>query len=82
LNSLVKKLSKKPQDLIYISDDIALEYYRSKKAFEVSIPPNQTGGEQLYGMQYSSNESIKEEKERLYPIIDRINERFDTALTQ
>jgi len=50
-----------------------LEYYRNKKAFEVSIPPNQTGEEQLYGMQYSNNESIEEE--RLSPIIDRINER-------
>ncbi|AOM84470.1 type I restriction endonuclease subunit R [Salisediminibacterium beveridgei] len=81
LTYLLKKLPKKPQDPIYISDDVALEYYRNEKVFEGSISLNQQGGEALSPAQHGTAGSTEEEKERLSSIIERINERFGTYFT-
>lgn len=78
LSSLLKKLPKKPGDPVYISDDVALEYYRNEKAFEGSISLDPTGGEQLLPSQHGSAGGKEEEKERLSSIIDRMNDRFGT----
>lgn len=78
LSSLLKKLPKKPGDPVYISDDVALEYYRNEKAFEGSISLDPTGGEQLLPSQHGSAGGREEEKERLSSIIDRMNDRFGT----
>src|SRR5699024_3533308 len=82
LSSLLKKLPKKSEDPVYISDDVALEYYRNEKAFEGSISLDTTGGEQLSPPQHGSGGGLEEEKERLSSIIDRINNRFGTDFTE
>ncbi|SIS66580.1 type I restriction endonuclease subunit R [Salimicrobium salexigens] len=81
-SSLLKKLPKKPEDPVYLSDDVALEYYRNEKSFEGSISLDSTGGEHLSPSQYGSAGSGEEEKERLSSIIERMNERFGTEFTQ
>ncbi len=78
LSSLLKKLPKKSGDPVYISDDVALEYYRNEKAFEGSISLDTEGGEHLYPTQHGGASRVEEEKERLSSIIDRINDRFGT----
>src|SRR5699024_2372642 len=82
LSSLLKKLPKKPVDPVYISDEVALEYYRNEKAFEGTIPLDSTGGEHLYPTQHGGASRVEEEKERLSSIIDRINDRFGTDFTE
>src|SRR5699024_12181471 len=82
LSSLLKKLPKKPVDPVYISDEVALEYYRNEKAFEGTIPLDSTGGEHLYPTQHGGASRVEEEKERVSSIIDRINDRFGTDFTE
>lgn len=82
LSSLLKKLPKKPTDQVYISDDLALEYYRNQKSFEGSISLDSTGGENLYPTEHGGASRVEEEKERLSSIINRINERFGTEFTE
>lgn len=82
LSSLLKKLPKTSEDPVYISDDVALEYYRNEKAFEGSISLESTGGEYLYPTQHGGGSRVEEEKERLSSIIDRINDRFGTDFTE
>ncbi|ASK61344.1 restriction endonuclease subunit R [Virgibacillus phasianinus] len=81
LSSLLKKLPRKPEDPVFLSDDVALEYYRNEKTFEGSIMLNETGGEYLTPGQYGSAAGGEEEKERLSSIIDRMNDRFGTEFT-
>ncbi|GEK59407.1 restriction endonuclease subunit R [Marinococcus halophilus] len=81
LSSLMKKLPRKAEDPVYLSDDVALEYYRNEKSFEGSISLDETGGENLDPGQHGGVGSKEEEKERLSSIIDRINERFGTEFT-
>lgn len=66
----------------YLSDDVALEYYRNEKTFEGSISLNETGGEYLTPGQHGSAGGREEEKERLSSIIERMNDRFGTEFTQ
>ncbi|MDO6654996.1 type I restriction endonuclease [Anaerobacillus sp. 1_MG-2023] len=82
LSSLLKKLPRKPEDPVYLSDDVALEYYRNEKSFEGSIILNETGGAYLTPSQYGSAAGREEEKERLSSIIDRMNDRFGTEFTE
>ncbi|MDQ0481535.1 type I restriction endonuclease subunit R [Guptibacillus hwajinpoensis] len=82
LSSLLKKLPRKPEDPVYLSDDVALEYYRNEKSFEGSIILNETGGAYLTPSQYGSAAGGEEEKERLSSIIDRMNDRFGTEFTE
>ncbi len=82
LSSLLKKLPRKAEDPVYLSDDVALEYYRNEKTFEGSIMLNQAGGEYLTPGQYGSAAGGEEEKERLSSIIDRLNDRFGTEFTE
>lgn len=82
LSSLLKKLPRKPEDPVYLSDDVALEYYRNEKTFEGSIMINETGGEYLTPGQYGSVAGGEEEKERLSSIINRMNDRFGTEFTE
>lgn len=82
LSALLKKLPRKPEDPVYISDDVALEYYRNDKTFEGSITLNESGGEYLTPSQHGSAGGKEEEMERLSSIIERMNERFGTEFTQ
>ncbi|MFB4165468.1 type I restriction endonuclease subunit R [Alteribacillus sp. JSM 102045] len=82
LSYLLKKLPRKPQDPVYLSDDVALKYYRNEKVFEGSISLTEEGGQNLNPTQYGGSGSKEEEKERLSSIIDRINERFGTEFTE
>lgn len=79
MSYLLRKLPKKPNERIYLADDVALEYYRNKKTFDGQIeleikgrvdidPPQHAGG----GL------APEEEKERLSSIIDRMNDMFGT----
>src|SRR5699024_5668533 len=81
LSSLLKKLPKNSEDPVYISDDVALEYYRNEKAFDGSISLDSMGGENLYPTQHGGAGRVEEEKERLSSIIDRMNDRFGTDFT-
>ncbi|MFA9559668.1 type I restriction endonuclease subunit R [Evansella sp. AB-rgal1] len=82
LSSLLKKLPRKAEDPVYLSDDVALEYYRNEKTFEGSISLNETGGEYLTPGKHGSAAGGEEKKERLSSIIERMNERFGTEFTQ
>ncbi|UCZ53721.1 DEAD/DEAH box helicase family protein [Bacillus shivajii] len=82
LSSLLKKLPRKAEDPVYLSDDVALEYYRNEKTFEGSISLDETGGEYLIPGQHGTAAGGEEEKERLSSIIERMNERFGTEFTQ
>lgn len=79
LNYMLRKLPKKPNERVYLADDVALEYYRNEKVFEGSIALEQQGRANLDGQQHGgSATSPEEEKERLSSIIDRMNEKFGT----
>src|SRR5699024_1845526 len=79
LNYMLKKLPKKPNERIYLADDVALEYYRNDKVFEGSIALEQQGQVNLDGQQHGGSASQpEEEKEKLSSIIERMNERFGT----
>lgn len=80
LNYMLKKLPKKPNERIYLADDVALEYYRNDKVFEGSIALEQQGQVNLDGQQHGGSAGQpEEEKEKLSSIIERMNERFGTT---
>ncbi|GAA0607720.1 DEAD/DEAH box helicase family protein [Virgibacillus siamensis] len=79
LNYMLRKLPKKPNERLYLADDVALEYYRNEKVFEGSIGLEQQGQVNLDGQQHGGSASNpEEEKEKLSSIIERMNERFGT----
>ncbi|SER90869.1 type I restriction endonuclease subunit R [Salisediminibacterium halotolerans] len=82
LSYLLKKLPRKPREPVYISDDVALEYYRNEKVFEGSISLATEGEQTLPPTQYGGSAGSEEEKERLSTIIERINERFGTDFNE
>lgn len=79
LSYLLRKLPKKPNEHIYLADDVALEYYRNQKVFEGSIELEAKGRVDIDPPQHAGGGSApEEEKERLSSIIDRMNEKFGT----
>lgn len=79
LSYLLRKLPKKPNEHIYLADDVALEYYRNEKIFEGSIQLETQGQANIDPAQHAGSVSRPEEaKERLSSIIDRMNDKFGT----
>lgn len=79
LNYMLRKIPKKPNEQIYLADDVALEYYRNDKVFEGSIALEEQGQVNLDGPQHGGSASQPEEKkEKLSSIIERMNKHFGT----
>jgi len=79
LSYLLRKLPKKPNERIYLADDVALEYYRNQKVFEGQIQLETQGRVDIDPPQHAGGGAApEEEKERLSSIIDRMNEKFGT----
>src|SRR5690625_6058753 len=81
LSYLLRKLPKKPNERLYLADDVALEYYRNEKVFEGSIELEKRGNVDLEPQQHAGGGAAEDEKERLTSIIDRMNERFGTEFS-
>ena len=81
LSYLLRKLPKKPNERLYLADDVALEYYRNEKVFEGNIELEKKGNVDLEPQQHAGGGAAEDEKERLTSIIDRMNERFGTEFS-
>src|SRR5699024_10375670 len=81
LNYMLRKLPKKPNERLYLADDVALEYYRNEKVFEGNIELEKKGNVDLEPQQHAGGGAAEDEKERLTSIIDRMNERFGTEFS-
>ncbi|MED3575868.1 type I restriction endonuclease subunit R [Cytobacillus praedii] len=78
LNYLLKKLPKIGSEVVYLADDIALQYYRNEKVFEGNISLAIQGGSELKPTAHGKGTGKEEEKEKLSSIIDRLNDKFGT----
>lgn len=78
LSYLLRKLPKKPNERVYLADDVALEYYRNQKVFEGQIQLEIQGEVKIDPAQHAGGPAPEEEKERLSSIIDRMNDKFGT----
>src|SRR5690625_3669324 len=78
LNYMLRKLPKKPNERVYLADDVALEYYRNQKVFEGNIELETQGKVNIDPPQHAGGTAPEEEKERLSSIIDRMNDKFGT----
>jgi type I restriction enzyme R subunit len=79
LSYLLRKLPRKPNERLYLADDVALEYYRNQKVFDGRIELETQGQANIDPSQHAGSASRpEEEKERLSSIIDRMNEKFGT----
>src|SRR5699024_547202 len=78
LSYLLRKLPKKPNERVYLADDVALEYYRNQKVFEGQIQLETQGKVNIDPAQHAGGAAPEEEKEKLSSIIDRMNEKFGT----
>ncbi len=78
LSYLLRKLPKKPNERLYLADEVALEYYRNQKVFEGQIQLETQGRVDIDPPQHAGGAAPEEEKERLSSIIDRMNEKFGT----
>lgn len=82
LSYLLRKLPKKPNERLYLADDVALEYYRNDKVFEGSIGLEKKGIVDINPTQHAGGGAGPEdEKERLTSIINRMNEKFGTEFS-
>ncbi|AEE92345.1 putative type I restriction-modification system (HsdR) [Tepidanaerobacter acetatoxydans Re1] len=83
LTYLLKKLRKEKGSTIHLADEIALEYYTTKKTFEGSIS---LGGNYenvpVSPPRYGGGKVRENQKEYLSSIIERLNERFGTDFTK
>ncbi|WP_083511785.1 type I restriction endonuclease subunit R [Alicyclobacillus acidiphilus] len=82
LNYLLKKLPKNQSEVVYLADEIALEYYRNTMVFEGSISLEVQGGAELNPTSHGGGGGKEEPKDRLSAIINRLNERFGTDFTE
>src|SRR5699024_5145560 len=79
LNFMLQKIPKKPNERIYLADDVALEYYRNEKVFEGNIGLEKQVQVDLEPQKHGGSAGVpEEEKEKLSSIIERMNERFGT----
>src|SRR5699024_6502236 len=53
LSYLLRKLPKKPNERLYLADDVALEYYRNEKVFEGNIELEKKGNVDLEPQQHA-----------------------------
>jgi len=83
LTYLLKKLPKEKGSTIHLADEIALEYYTTKKTFEgsISLTPDD-GNVPITPVMFAGTGAKEDKKEYLSSIIDRLNERFGTNFTK
>lgn len=78
---LLRKLPKDKSSAVNLTDEIALEYYTTKKTFDGSISlPSGEQSSPLPPAKYSGGKS-KESADHLSTIIEKLNERFGTDFT-
>jgi len=83
LSYLIKKLPRGIIEKVNLSDEVALEYYATKKIFEGSITVDEEGNyTPLTPSQFAGSGRKEDEKEELSMIIDRLNQRFGTDFTE
>ncbi len=83
LTYLLKKLPKKKGSNVHLADEIALEYYTTKKTFEGSISLSSDDENVPVTPVKFAGTGVKEEQEEyLSSIIERLNKRFGTDFTK
>lgn len=83
LTYLLKKLPKEKGSTIHLADEIALEYYTTKKTFEgnISLTPEDENIP-VSPVKFPGTGVKEEQAEYLSSIIDRLNKRFGTDFTK
>lgn len=82
LNYLLKKLPKHISDAVYLADSIALEYYRNSEIFSGEMALESRGEYELSPTSHGSGGGQEEQKEKLSSIINKLNERLGTNLSE
>jgi type I restriction enzyme R subunit len=83
LTYLLKKLPKEKGSTVHLADEIALEYYTTKKTFEgsISLTPEDENVP-LTPVKFAGTGVKEEQEEYLSSIIERLNKRFGTNFTK
>ncbi len=78
---LIKKLPKQNQSkLLFLDDEVSLQYYRIQKIFEGSISLNKSNP--LENFIYSGKSKPEEVKANLSELVENLNNRFSTNFTK
>jgi len=83
LTYLLKKLPKEKGSTVHLADEIALEYYTTKKTFEgsISLTPEDENVP-VTPVKFAGTGVKEEQEEYLSSIIERLNKRFGTNFTK
>ncbi|MEG6569263.1 type I restriction endonuclease subunit R [Thermoanaerobacterium thermosaccharolyticum] len=83
LTYLLKKLPKEKGSTVHLADEIALEYYTTKKTFEgsISLTPDDENVP-VTPVKFAGTVVKEEQEEYLSSIIERLNKRFGTDFTK
>ncbi|TZE82096.1 type I restriction endonuclease subunit R [Calorimonas adulescens] len=83
LTYLLKKLPKEKGSTVHLADEIALEYYTTKKTFEgsISLTPDDENVP-VIPVKFAGTGVKEEQEEYLSSIIERLNKRFGTDFTK
>ena len=83
LTYLLKKLPKEKGSTVHLADEIALEYYTTKKTFEgsISLTPEDENVP-VTPVKFAGTGVKEEQEEYLSSIIERLNKRFGTDFTK
>ena len=83
LTYLLKKLPKEKGSTVHLADEIALEYYTTKKTFEgsISLTPDDENVP-VTPVKFAGTGVKEEQEEYLSSIIERLNKRFGTNFTK
>lgn len=83
LTYLLKKLPREKGSTVHLADEIALEYYTTKKTFEgsISLTPEDENVP-VTPVKFAGTGVKEEQEEYLSSIIERLNKRFGTDFTK
>lgn len=83
LTYLLKKLPREKGSTVHLADEIALEYYTTKKTFEgsISLTPDDENVP-VTPVKFAGTGVKEEQEEYLSSIIERLNKRFGTDFTK
>lgn len=82
LTYLLKKLPKGKGSTVHLADEIALEYYTTRKTFEGSISLTADDEVPVTPVKFAGTGVKEEQEEYLSSIIERLNKRFGTDFTK
>ncbi len=82
LTYLLKKLPKGKGSTVHLADEIALEYYTTRKTFEGSISLTADDEVSVTPVKFAGTGVKEEQEEYLSSIIERLNKRFGTDFTK